>query len=313
MLPDFNRLRVFYHIYNEQSSTAAAKLLHITQSGVSQHLKKLEEEMQAPLFTRVNRRLVPTSAGKKLYEIVRHFMLELEQGVQNINRSTENPSGLLRIGAPSEFGKSYIPRIFSSFHKKYPEVSLHLEIGDPKVLFTMVAEGALDFAYIDILPIFIDTPGGMSSYIIEPVVHEEFILACSRHYYESNIETPTYDNLLRLNYIGYKRDLALFHSWFSLHFDKEPVSLKMPFSVDSAQAIISAIELDLGLGITVSHFMTQQINEGSIVPILVTEKKLKNTIACVRFREKKQTITETGFQHHLRRELAMISDLFINT
>ncbi len=313
MLPDFNRLRVFYYIYTEQSSTAAAKLLHITQSGVSQHLKKLEEEMQATLFTRVNRRLVPTSAGTKLYEIVRHFMSELEQGVKSINRSTETPAGLLRIGAPSEFGKSYIPRIFTSFHQKYPEVSLHLEIGDPKVLFSMVAEGSLDFAYIDILPIFIDTPGGVTSYIIEPVVHEEFILACSRKYYERNVTKLTYDNLIHLDYIGYKRDLALFHSWFSLHFNTVPSSLNLPFTVDSAQAIITAIELDLGLGITVSHFMTQQITEGSIVPILVTDKKLQNTIACVRFREKKQTITETSFQHHLRRQLVMISDLFIDT
>jgi DNA-binding transcriptional LysR family regulator len=177
----------------------------------------------------------------------------------------------------------------------------------------MVAEGALDFAYIDILPIFIDTPGGVTSYIIEPVVNEEFILACSRSYYENNIEALTYENLIRLDYIGYKRDLALFHSWFSLHFNAQPSTLNMPFTVDSAQAIITAIELDLGLGITVSHFMTRQITEGSIVPILVTEKKLQNTIACVRFREKRQTITETGFQLHLQQELALISDLFIDT
>ena len=70
MLPDLNRLKVFFHIFNEQSSTAAAKKLHITQSGVSQHLKKLEEELQTELFTRVNRKLVPTAAGKKLYGIV---------------------------------------------------------------------------------------------------------------------------------------------------------------------------------------------------------------------------------------------------
>lgn len=55
MLPDFNRLRVFYYIYKTGSSTSAGKELHLTQSGVSQHLKKLEQELDYELFTRVNK------------------------------------------------------------------------------------------------------------------------------------------------------------------------------------------------------------------------------------------------------------------
>ncbi|TKB06165.1 LysR family transcriptional regulator [Desulforhopalus sp. IMCC35007] len=303
MLPDFNRLKVFYHIYNEQSSTAAARQLHITQSGVSQHLKKLEEEMQAVLFTRVKRRLVPTAAGIKLYEIVKGFMVELEYGVQTIHETTERPAGLLRIGAPSEFGKNYIPLIFASFKRAYPDVSLYLELGDPKHLFSMVAEGNLDFAYIDILPIFIDTPGGVSSYTIDTVVCEEFVLACSERYYNRYIVKPSFDTLVGLEFIAYKRDPALLLSWFDLHYGTTPSKLKVAFTVDSAQAIIAAIEEDLGLGITVSHLMRKQIAEGAIVPITITSKKLKNTIACVRFRDKKQTITETAFQTHLVKEL----------
>jgi DNA-binding transcriptional LysR family regulator len=306
MIPDFNRLKVFYYIFNEQSSTAAAKRLHITQSGVSQHLKKLEEEMQAPLFTRVKRRLVPTSAGTRLYGIVKNFMVDLEEGVRNIHETIEKPSGLLRMGAPTEFGRTYIPGIFASFHKQFPDVSLHLELADPTVLFSMVSEGKLDFAYIDILPIFTDTPGGDSAYTIEPVLGEEFVLACSRIYYEREIESLNIQGLVNQKYIAYKSDLALFHSWFRLHYDWVPQSLHVSFTVDSSQGIITAVEENLGLGITVSHMIKDQIDDGSIVPIRVTEKKLKNTIACVRFRDKVQTMTEAAFQKHLQSELKKI-------
>lgn len=312
MLPDLNRLKVFYHIFNEQSVTAAAKLLHITQSGVSQHLKKLEEELHSSLFTRVNRRLVPTAAGKKLYHIVQPFMTQLEKGVRHINETMEKPSGRLRIGAPSEFGKTYLPKIFSSFHRRYGEVSLQLELADPNVLFSMVSAGALDFAYIDILPIFLETPGGQSAYTIEPLVNEEFVLACSKAYYQENVVKAGYEELIRLNYIAYKTDIALFRSWFRLHFDDAPSSLNLVFTADSAGAIISALEEDMGLGIIVSHLISDKIGEGSIVPIRTTPKKLHNTIACVRFRDKEKTVTETYFQEHLRQALHHVSGLFPN-
>lgn len=311
MLPDFNRLKVFYHVYTERSSTGAARRLHITQSGVSQHLRKLEEELRTSLFTRVNRRLVPTASGEKLYSIVKTFIVELEEGVRKIHEASESPSGHLRIGAPPEFGRSYLPSIFTSFHKKYPSVSLDVEIGNPSVLFTKLSEGNLDFGYVDILPFFTDKAGDISAYSVVPVVREEFILACSRRYHEQNLRgTPNFSNLLDLEYIGYKKDSALFQSWFFLHFDKAPKNLKVVLNVDSAQAIIKAIKEDLGLGLTVSHLMSRQIQDGTIVPISITPKKLLNTIACVQFKNKTATLTEKVFQEHLLKELQQISYLF---
>ena len=309
MLPDFNRLKVFYHIYNERSSTGAAKVLHITQSGVSQHLKKLEDELQVSLFTRVNRRLVPTAAGQKLYGIVQEFMQHLESGVRGINSTFEIPSGELRIGAPSEFGKTYLPRIMASFHRQYQNVSFYLELGDPNVLFEKVSNGELDFAYIDILPIFLNTPGGATAFTITPLVKEEFVFACSRTYYEHNVLGAGYEELIQLKYIGYKKDIALFRSWFKLHFDNAPSTLDTVLIADDAGAIISAIEDDMGVGIIVSHLISDQLTRKTIVPISVSEKKLENTIACVQFKNKCATVAEKCFQDHMRNELGMVSDL----
>ncbi|WP_028584557.1 LysR family transcriptional regulator [Desulfogranum mediterraneum] len=313
MLPDFNRLKVFYHIFNQQSSTAAARQLHLTQSGVSQHLKKLEEELQTALFTRVNRRLVPTAAAQKLYTIVQGFMGELEAGLRHLDESRETPAGLLRIGAPAEFGQRYLPQVCASFHRRYPAVSFQLELGDPNHLFGQVAAGELDFAYIDILPIFLDTPGGDRAYTIESMVVEEFVLACSREVYEEQVLGADYEELIRQNYIGYKTDIALFRSWFKLHFGEAPPALSLVFVADSATAIVAAIEEGLGLGITVSHLISRQIARGTIVPIRITPQKLENSISCVRFRDKEETVTERCFQEHLCRELRQISEFSLQT
>jgi DNA-binding transcriptional LysR family regulator len=144
-LPDFNRLKVFYHIYSSQSIVAAANGMHITRSAVSQHLKKLEDEIKIQLFVRRHKRLVPTLAADRLYAIVKPFITELQSGLQVIKRARVRPSGLLRVGAPVEFGKAYLPRFFASFRKRYPEVNFYLELGDPDILLSGLIQGNARF------------------------------------------------------------------------------------------------------------------------------------------------------------------------
>ena len=74
---------------------------------------KLEAEIDTPLFTRLHKKLVPTLAGTRLFAIVEPFVKELEVGIPAIKRAREEPHGLLRIGAPVEFGKQYFPSIFA--------------------------------------------------------------------------------------------------------------------------------------------------------------------------------------------------------
>ncbi|XPV77761.1 MAG: LysR family transcriptional regulator [Desulfovibrio sp.] len=303
MLPDFNRLRVFYYIYKTGSSTSAGKELHLTQSGVSQHLKKLEQELDYELFTRVNKKLIPTSKGIALFNSVKRFVDDLES-------TMEDSQGVqLRIGAPVEFGKTYFPRIFSSFQTENEDVSFHLELDDPQTLFRKLGNGELDFAYIDILPFKIQTSKEESLYQITPLIREEFILACSKKYYNEHIKQSDFRTLKNLDYISFRKDTALIDSWFNLHHKKIPESLKIRFSVDSALGIISAIEADVGLGVSVSHFMSQQISSGSIIPINAGERQLENTIAYVQLKNKKLSKLEDAFQRHILFELQKISSL----
>ena len=109
MLPDLNRIKVFYFIFASKSVALAASELNITASAVSQSLTKLEAELHVPLFTRLHRKLVPTSAGKALFSIVSPFIRDLEEGIGKILQAKQVPSGMLSIGSPIEFGKSYFP------------------------------------------------------------------------------------------------------------------------------------------------------------------------------------------------------------
>ncbi len=60
---NLNHLRLFESVYRSENMTKAAEELHLTQSGVSQHMKSLEEAVGVKLFDRVRQSLIPSKAA----------------------------------------------------------------------------------------------------------------------------------------------------------------------------------------------------------------------------------------------------------
>ena len=117
MLPDFNRLHIFYRVFRASSIARASRELFVTQSAVSQSLKKLEQELGINLFHRLPKKLVPTPAAQRLFHSVNSFFSTLDGDLKSIFSLETTPRGLLRIGAPPVFGAG-------SF---FPASSRHLE------------------------------------------------------------------------------------------------------------------------------------------------------------------------------------------
>jgi DNA-binding transcriptional LysR family regulator len=316
MLPDFNRLKVFYYIYANQSIVAAAKELNITQSAISQHLKKLEDEIKTPLFTRLHKRLVPTAEAEMLFGILQPFFYELETGLRSIRQGKIKPSGILRIGAPVEFGKGHLPGIFASFRRKYPDVTFSLKLGDPSILLPMVSQGQLDFALVDVFlaqnRFFTD----LGIYSIEPIFEEEVILACSYKYCDTVLKHDfSFNNLISKEYISFLQNAVALKSWFRHHFGKSSVKLNVVMTVDSVQAVISGIKNHMGMGIIVSHLVYDDIKSGAIISVTTNKKDIINRISLVQLQDKIPSLTDKTFQAHFKSEMSSrsgIDKIFLN-
>ena len=310
MLPDLNRLKVFYHIYASRSVVEAGRQLSITQSAVSQQLKKLEGELKTRLFTRLHKRLVPTPQADSLNEVLVPFSMQLEQCVRSIQEGRERPSGNLRVGAPVEFGKTYFPAIIASFRREFPEVTFSLSLGDPAELIPMLSRGELDFAMVDVFLTQNPILGDLSIYSIRRIVNEEVILAGSRSYCEQTLERDfSLDNLLAKDFITYRHDALALKNWFRHHFKLLSPKIRIVLTVDSLQAVISAIEHDLGLGIVASHLVYDQIQAGDIVPIATGQPEIVNRISLVQLQDKVPGLTEKTFLRHMMREIKRVGVL----
>lgn len=305
--PDFNRLKVFYFIFATRSVAKAAEELNVSQSAVSQQLKKLEEEIETQLFTRLHKRLIPTPEAQKLFSILAPFFHELDLGLRSIKQAKDKPSGELRVGSPHGFGKAYLPKIFSSFRREYPEVTFKLWLGDANRIFSMLDKGQLDIALIDEYLIQRMHPDDLKNYTFEKVIDEKLILAGSKEYCEERVRGDySMENLVQQDFISCHLDALALTNWFSYHFGKIPAKLNVVLETDSFQTLMEGIEEHLGLSITASHLVSEQLKDGRILSIPAPKNDTINRISIVQFQSRAASLTGKTFLAHFYQEIKQI-------
>ena len=297
---DLNKLKVFYYIYTLSSITDAAKKLNVTPSAISQNLKNLEAEIQVRLFTRIHKKLIPTTEAKELIQILEPFFFTLDEGLKRFLHGRNTPYGMLHLGAPVEFGKTYLPQIISKFRKEYPDVTFSLQLGNQKTLLHMLSTGDLDFAITDLFLSRKSDISNLDQYHVEAIMDEEIILACSKSYYQQYIKDDlSFENLVQQDYISYDNIHQAIAAWFNHHYGKQSVKIKAVLTVDSIQAVLAAIENDVGLGVITSNQMYSE----KIKVISSKQKEIINTISLIQLKDKVPTFTEKTFNKYLKKVL----------
>ncbi len=297
MLPDLNRLKVFYHIYSLNSVVGAANKLHLSQPAISQQLQKLEGELRVPLFTRLHKKLVPTAAGERLFILIEPLIEKLQDGIPYIRQPLDRPAGLLRIGAPREFGKEYLPRFCHEFRLLYPDVMFKLKFKESIPLLTMIREGILDYALVDVYFKQGELPSFSDIFSVAPLLKEEMILVCSQDYYQQHIDGDhSFKNLLNKEYITDEDDPSTLDLWFKHHFHKNVENLNIVMTLDTHEALISALKLGMGVGVATAHLVWEEIQRGDIVPITTLQANMVNMISLIQLQDKVPTLTEKKFR-----------------
>ncbi len=307
MLDNLDRLKSFYLVFSQGSVVEAAKMLHVTQSAVSQAILKLEEEIQKTLFVRQHKQLIPTAAGEQLFAVVQPFMMDLGKCLEALEHSNKTPFGELRIGAPTEFGKTYLPAIIAAYRKNYPEVTFHLKLDASDVLVREIGEGKVDYALVDQFLVVKQLAENPALYSVKPAVEERIILACSQEYYTNRMnEEVSLPVLTQQDYIEYASTTRSVNHWLKHHYNTGKTAFKTVLTVDDHGAVISAIKADTGLGVVASHAVEREIQSGEIVAISTGTADILNQISLVHLKNKIPTLAEKTFKELLMEQVQLV-------
>lgn len=224
--------------------------------------------------------------------------------MRSIRQAKENPSGELRVGSPHEFGNTYLPKIFATFRSKYPDVSFSLQLGDAKRMLPLIDQGQLDIVLIDEYLIQRMPPENLRHYSIDKIIDEEIILAGSKEYCDERLQNDfSLENLLKQDYISCHHDALAVTNWFKYHYNKAAPKLNIVLETESLESVMNGIQNHLGLSVTASHLVYDEIKKGKIIPIPTSKKAIINRISLVQLQDKIPSLTEKAFLAHFRQEI----------
>jgi DNA-binding transcriptional LysR family regulator len=121
---DINSLKAFYYSAETKNFSKAATLSGFTQSGISQHVSKLEEELDVKLFRRGQRGVEITEAGILLKKFADGYLDSIDHLMQELDYKVSDLSGIVRYGMPSSCLKTpHFPLLLQA-RKDFPKIDL---------------------------------------------------------------------------------------------------------------------------------------------------------------------------------------------
>lgn len=119
-------LRYFLTVAREQSITKASEVLHITQPTLSRQLAQMEEEIGVKLFDRGTRKITLTNEGLLLRRRAEEILQLVDKTEKELIVHEEQIEGKITIGCGEIASVQLLPKLFESFHEKYPRVTFDL-------------------------------------------------------------------------------------------------------------------------------------------------------------------------------------------
>jgi DNA-binding transcriptional LysR family regulator len=119
-------LRYLIAVADQGSFAGAARVLHVSQSAISEQLANLEREIEVTLFSRASRKAELTPAGEAFVVLAREILASANRAIETAQSVHRGEAGTLRIGFFAGGTGIDFPHLIQAFRKRHPAVRLSL-------------------------------------------------------------------------------------------------------------------------------------------------------------------------------------------
>ncbi|MEM9958010.1 MAG: LysR family transcriptional regulator [Pseudomonadota bacterium] len=135
----FREIEVFVTVAQEGAFSAAARKIGLSPASLTRLISGLEERLGVRLFNRTTRRVSLTDDGRRFFGDAEHVLQALNAAEAAASGSSDAPTGLLRVTAPTIFGQRHLAPILRDFLDAHPQVRAELLLLDRAV--DLIEEG----------------------------------------------------------------------------------------------------------------------------------------------------------------------------
>lgn len=176
---DIHQLKIFAKIYKKRSFTKSSEELFLTQPTVTEHIKKLENELGCKLFDRTSRFVIPTKEADLLYDYVIEIIDKLENVKNAIAISSKEILGKIFLATSTIPGTYIIPKALKKIKQQYPNLSFEVFISDSK----FILEGVIKH---DLMVGLVGTKIENDQLNFIPFLQDELVLVASTNLINKN-------------------------------------------------------------------------------------------------------------------------------
>lgn len=145
---NINHLITFYFVIKLESISKAAKLLFLSQPGVSYQLSILEKEFGLTLVNYENKKMLPTKAGERLYYFAEMVYHEQKKLIYDMEHLKNGLIGDLAIAASPGSVQYVVPKIISSFNLHYPSISTITSVAPSNQVIELIMNGTHHLGFV---------------------------------------------------------------------------------------------------------------------------------------------------------------------
>ena len=143
---EIHQLRYFVAVADEGSFSRAAAKVRVAQPSLSQQIRKLEAEVDQPLFDRLPRSVVLTEAGRCLIDYARQILASIGDARRCVDELKGEVAGVVAVGAIPTIAPYVLPELVVTFQKHYPQITLEIVEDVTGGITRRIDAGELDIA-----------------------------------------------------------------------------------------------------------------------------------------------------------------------
>lgn len=238
--------------------TDVANTLFTSQSGVSRHIRELEEELGIEIFIRRGKRLLGmTEPGKELLVVAERILNDANNIRRLADVFSNNDSGQLHIATTHTQARYSLPGVIKEFRALYPRVRVVLNQGNPEEIVAMLASGEADI--------------GIAS---ERLINDESLAAFPYYRWHHAILVPegheltrqprvTLEMLSTLPLITYRQGITG-RSRLDEAFKAAGLTPDIALSAQDSDVIKTYVELGLGVGVVADISFEKERDRGLV-------------------------------------------------
>lgn len=287
------QLKVFESVARHLNYTRAAEELFLTQPAVSMQVKQLEESLGVALFEQLGKRVHLTEAGQEVLAYARTVTQQLDELEAVLNRIKGLSGGKLRISVATT-ANYFIPTLLGSFSRRYPDVTVSLDVTNRETLLQQLTENTVDLVIMGQPPSGLDVEA--EAFMENPLV----IVAPLEHPLARQKKIPLkrlQEEVFLVREPGSGTRIAM-----ERFFAEREIHLKTGMEVGSNEAIKQSVQAGLGLGLLSRATIEQELELKRLVELDVAEFPIMRHWYVVHRRGKRLSPVAEAFKQFMLKE-----------